>query len=149
MNKTRFLSLISIPLLTLISCARGGGFVEINAKRLSTKPIEEEKSFKSGGAKITYFNVSRDEDNNFIMSPSYSYIIVDKSPDALMRFSDNYETIKVTGYRDGIETTFTPSETYIIGNTHTYFVTGYSDIKIEYRSLNTAPINIGTIVFWC
>ncbi len=147
-----FLSVISVAIIIFfiyISQISNGGSFTIDASKLDIVAYEEEKSIKLKDKEkkntyvLTYYNVYRNDDNEFILKDNTSYLIFEKL-DAYFSY-DNYE-LKVTDYDE-----LTLLESHKISDVrYSVFIAGVKKVRVSLNEDDSnLDVNIGFIETWC
>ena len=144
-----------LSVLLLCGCARGGGMVTIDAKKLPSSFNNEVNSFNYGKYLFQTYAVCKNENNEFVMGKYDSWIkTVNGTPDHLLRFK-GVQTVVYALDENGNNylpnVVVQPSSIY---NDEVYYVVAeYKNIKIWFSNppgeSNPEPYNIGVLIFYC
>lgn len=85
-----------------VCCATNGGTLTIDASRLSDKPVAAEQTFRVGKYTFAYYNVYKNQNNEFVFTTDGYLKTINGSPDHLVKFDKNanvhvYDCTKETG----------------------------------------------------
>lgn len=72
-----------------VCCATNGGTLTIDASRLPDKPVAAEQTFRVGNYTFAYYNVYKNQNNEFVFTTDGYLKSVNGRPDHLVKFDEN------------------------------------------------------------